>query len=279
MAKGVSYSEAYFRGYREIKLFYRSWSSQGRKLPIIIVHGVGEHSGRYIDVGKYLSGLGHSVYAIDSRGNGRSQGRRGHVSRFDEYALDLKIFIDDLKADNVVILGHSLGGLIATRFAIDYPQKVAGIILSSPVLGLQMKVPLSKKILGYGLQALYPTFTIHDTLIPTNRLSHDEKVCRDYDNDPLVHRVRSARFFSEFMRAMEKTAKEPERLKAPALFLQAGDDRIVSAECVKEFYERAGCTIKSLKVYRDFYHEILNEIEKDVVLKDISLWLDSLPGR
>lgn len=272
------HQEGAFKAHKNIELFYQSWLPQKEKrASIIIVHGVGEHSSRYAHVGEYFSSLGYAVYAFDQRGNGRSPGKRGHVNDFDEYTLDLKRFIEHLLlAGQLFILGHSLGGLITVRFAMDYPQNLSGIIVSSPALGLSMKIPLWQKALSYALNSLYPSFTMIDNGIPSKYLSHDTKVCSAYDSDPLVHRQRSVRFFMEFVKTLAKTFNEPEKLKCPSLFIQAGDDRIVSVERLKEFFRNIPAEKKILKIYPGFYHEILNEIEKDKVFRDIEVWLTSL---
>ncbi len=283
MEREVLHSEKTFKGYDSLGLFYQSWvpvdpsTSSGS---IVIVHGVGEHSSRYAHVGVHFAKLGYPVYAYDQRGNGRSPGRRGHIKEFNEYILDLKCFLEHLSLDEkIFILGHSLGGLIAIRFAMDYPEIIAGIVVTSPALGLSMEVPILKKGLAYTLNLFYPEFTMIDDGILTKYISHDPKVCDAYDNDPLIHRMRSSRFFVEFVKTYRKTAGEPHNLKAPCLFLQAGDDRIVSVEALKRFYGGVSAKDKSLKIYPNFYHEILNEAEKMMVFKDIELWLDSLSSR
>lgn len=283
MEKGpkIVHNEGRFRGYDGIDLFYQWWSPKNSKASLVIVHGIGEHSSRYSHVGNHFSKLGYSVYAYDQRGNGRSAGRRGHIKDFNEYILDLNCFIEYLSLKGKpFILGHSLGGLVSIRFAMDYPEGIAGLIVSSPALGLSMDVPIWKKVAAYSLRLAYPVYTFIDNGIPAKYLSHDPKICDAYDRDPLVHRQRSARFFVEFIKASQKTSTQPQRLKIPALFLQAGDDRIVSVDALVRFYTRVSVKNKALKIYPYFYHEILNETQKDKVFKDIEEWLGSLtPGQ
>lgn len=277
MDRDLFHGERKFNGYDGLKLYYQWWLPKEKRASIIIVHGIGEHSSRYEHVGVYFSGLGYSVYAYDQRGNGRSPGKRGHIKDFNEYLFDLKAFIEYLALkDNIFILGHSLGGLITISFAMDYPEGINGIVVTSPALGLSMNIPIWKKTLLYVMHVIYPEFTMVDYTISTEYLSHDPNVCRGYDEDPLVHRKRSARFFVEFVKACTKTVNEPQRLKIPSLFLQAGDDRIVSVEALEKFYKGVLSKNKSLKIYPSFYHEVLNEIGKEKVFKDIEEWLSSL---
>jgi len=275
----ITHCEGRFKGSLNLDLFYQSWMPQDPKGALVIVHGIGDHSSRYSHVGTYFSKHGYAVYAYDQRGNGRSSGRKGHIRNFDEYMLDLACFIKNLNLSRKpFLLGHSLGGLVAIRYAMDYPEDIAGIIVSSPALGLSMKVPIWKKAVAYSLHTLYPEFTFIDNEISSEYLTHDTAVCKAYDEDPLVHRMRSASFFVEFVKAYRRTLREPRKLKIPSLFLQAGDDRIVSVGALKEFYEGIVIKDKAIKIYPNFYHEILNEIEKNKVFKDIERWLNSLSG-
>lgn len=278
MVLKVKYNEGEFIGSGGIKLFFRSWAPDKPKGTIAIVHGIGEHSARYEYTGMRLAGLGYSVYAYDQRGNGRSEGARGHINNFSEYLLDLECLINNIhgKTDNIFILGHSLGGLVTLRFAIDYPDLIKAIIVSSPALGLSMKVPVLQLILAHGLNKLFPTFTLTDNSIETKYLSHDENVCHAYDSDPAVHKKRSVRFFNEYLKISKKTSGEPQELKCPSLFLAGEDDRIVSTEKIKAFYGGITASKKGLHVYPGFYHEILNEVGKEKAFKDIETWLGSL---
>jgi lysophospholipase len=263
-----------FKGYKDIDIFYQSWVPRHPRAAVIIIPGVGEHSSRYSDVGSYLAGIGCSTYAYDLRGNGRSGGIRGHVTNFNEYLLDLKHFLEHLSFEmKVFILGHSLGGLIAIQYAILHPQGVSGIIATSPALGLKMKVPTWKRALAYALHTIYPLFSLVDDAVSTKYLTHDRRIVEAFDNDPLVNKRRTARFFVEFMRACAKANREAERLKTPCLFLQAGDDKIVSIDTLKKFYHKVSADKKMIKVYSGFYHEILNETGRDAVLKDIGAWI------
>ena len=197
--------------------------------------------------------------------------------KFEEYLLDLKAFIAYLRPPGkVFVLGHSLGGLTAIRFAMNNPADITAVIATSPALALELRVPLSNIILGRLLSFIYPAFVLTDNAIPSKYLSHDPDVCRAYDNDPLVHRARTARFFTEFMKASADTFKHPERLTVPALILQAGDDRIVSPAAAEKFFSRIASVKKFFRAYPGFYHEILNETEKNRVIGDIAGFIECL---
>jgi len=271
--------ESVFKGYDGIELFYQAWLPEKARGSIVIVHGAGEHSSRYAHVGHYFASLGYAVYGYDQRGFGRSPGRRGFIKSYDEYILDLKKFIDRFaKEKNIFVLGHSLGGLTAIRFTMDYPEGITGLVATSPVLGLNMRVPAWKEFLAHALHSIYPAFTLVDDIIPSRYLSHDTCACRAYDNDPLVHKLRTARFFIEYLKTSARTRIEPGQLKTPCLILQGGDDKIASVETVERFFQKISSEKKILSIYPHLYHEILNETEKEKVLRDIRGFLESFPA-
>lgn len=274
MQKDIRHIKESYKGHDGLELFYQAWIPPSPRASIVILHGIGDHSSRYDHVGRHFCRLGYSVITYDQRGNGRSPGIRGHVRSFSEYLLDLKTLLETLHIkEKLFVLGHSFGGLVAIRFAMDYPAYLSGIIASSPAIGLSLKVPIWKKTLAYLFDRIYPEFTFVDNAVPTAYLSHDQKICDLCDNDPLVHRLRSARFFVEFVKIYTKTSAEPDRLSTPCLFLQAGDDKIVSSSATEKFFGAICGRDKTLKIYPDFYHEILNEVGKERVFDDMAAWL------
>jgi len=222
--------------------------------------------------------MGYSVWAHDLRGHGRSGGKRGHVDSFDYYLSDLdhlvRIVKEHERLTKTFMMGHSLGGLVVIKYGERRGTELAGLVATSPLLRLRMKVPGWKKFIGRTLSSIAPTFTM-TTGLDANLLSHDGEVVRQYVNDPLVHGVATARFYTEFLRAEDETFKEAGQLTLPCLITQAGADGIVDPSGTMDFFKKVGSADKTLKVYDGFYHEILNEPGKESVLAEIDTWLSA----
>lgn len=268
-----------FRSADGLKIFYRRYQADSEKARMIIAHGLGEHSGRYDNVIERLLPLGVSIWAPDHRGHGQSDGPRGHIDSFSQYVEDLRKLVEiarDGMPENVKIflLGHSLGGLIALRFAACFPEMMDGVIASSPALGVTADIPAVKAFVGRIMSTLWPTLSLASELdVP--KISHDEGVVRAYRDDPLVHGRVSARWFTEFLSAMEAAGRSAPEIKVPLLMQLAGDDHLTNADTSARFFEALGSDDKTLYVYEDLYHEIYNERaeQKKQVLDDLDAWL------
>ncbi len=276
-APGVDYQERFFNAQDGIRLFFRRWFLAEPKGLVALVHGFAEHCGRYDELASVLGRAGWSVAAMDYRGHGQSGGRRAHIDRFDEYLDDVQAFLDETRRDGFegkpVLLGHSQGGLIAARFAELFPEKISRLVLSSPFFGLAMKVPAPKAWLGKAVSKWLPTFSM-PTGVDPGWLSHDSKVAEAYAADPLVGHHATARWFTEVTRAQDDALCEAGRLQIPLLVLLAGDDKLASVETTRRFYEAAGSADKQIEIYRDYYHEIFNEVGRDHVFDDLTAWLE-----
>jgi acylglycerol lipase len=271
--------EGTFQGARGTQIYYQTWGPSGKPKAIVaITHGIGEHSARYSHVAEHLTRYGFTAWACDFRGHGKSGGKRGHVDSFDDYLADvdqlIQIAKDHYPGIKTFLMGHSLGGLIAPYFAEKNPRELDGLIASAPALAEKMKVPPIKVFLAKTLSRIMPTFTTGTGLDP-NLLSHDQTVVRKYVEDPLVHKVATARWFTEYRRAQNETMQRADKLTIPCLIIQSGADGIVDPSATKEFFKRIKSSDKTLKVYEGFYHENLNEIGKESVLGDIDTWLSA----
>jgi alpha-beta hydrolase superfamily lysophospholipase len=216
-----------------LTIFYRHRPADNEVARMVIAHGLGEHSGRYTHVIDVIVNLGISVWAIDHRGHGQSEGKRGHIESIDQYLVDLQKLINIAKTDmpaemKFFLLGHSMGGLIVLNSVEKYPEIADGVIASSPGLGSGMKVPLIKGTAAKILSRLWPALTF-DNELDSSFLSHDKQVVKAYDNDPLVHRNITARWFTEFFNAMEQTKSDASKITMPVLMQVAGDDRLFDA--------------------------------------------------
>lgn len=268
-----------FQSSDKYKIFYRILLAKEEKARMVISHGVGEHSGRYANVWEHLLPEGISLWILDHRGHGKSEGIRGHVASFDNYINDVHSLVQIARKDlpenmKFFLLGHSMGGLIALTYALHYPAMLDGVIASSPGLGMIVKVPAIKGMLGKLMSTLWPSLTLSNEL-DLSKISHDEQVVEAYKNDPLVHDRVSARWFTEFLSAMENVNKMVENLSIPILMLLAGDDHLVDAKASRKFFEKLKVEDKELHVYDGLYHEIFNakKENRQKPLDDLKNWL------
>ncbi|MEW6724676.1 MAG: alpha/beta fold hydrolase [Bacillota bacterium] len=257
-------------------IFYRVWQPGAPKGIVVIVHGSGEHSGRYQPTASFLAENGYFVYALDLRGQGRSQGLPGHVDRFDHYLDDIGAVLELARQRSTAplfLLGHSVGGLLALTFGLRYPSGLAGVIASGPCLALSLAVPPLKAAAGRLLSRLWPTLRLPSG-IRSRDLASDPEVGRRYSADPLVVRVVSARYYTELEQAMAFVRGQATTFARPLLILQGADDRLVSSPAVREFFQAAGSTDKTLEWYDGAHHELLNDYSGDRVRATILDWLD-----
>ena len=276
---GWQHNEGSFEGTWATQIYYQIWKPSGKPKGILIItHGIGEHSGRYAHVAEHLARFGFAVWAFDYRGHGKSDGKRGHVDSFEDYAADvgqtIRIAKEHYTGIKVFLMGHSLGGLVASYYTEKHPSELDGLIASAPALREKMKVSPVKTFLGRTLSSIVPTFTTTTGLDP-NLLSHDQEVVQKYVEDPLVHKVATARWFTEYRRVQSETMQGADKITKPCLIIQSGADGIVDPSATNEFFKRIKSSDKTLKVYEGFYHESLNEIGKESVLGDIDTWLSA----
>ncbi|MEW6546198.1 MAG: lysophospholipase [Bacillota bacterium] len=264
-------------GARGAELFWQCWRVPRPRGVLVIVHGLGEHSGRYQNVVDALEGTPLSIWTHDLRGFGRSTGPRGHVDSFWDYMEDLDCFLEYIVAMEgdlpVFLLGHSYGGLIALHYALCRPGRLAGLVLSSPCLGLAVRVPPWKHGAGMVLSWLLPRFSMPSGIDP-GLLSHDPQVVERYRNDPLVTDRVSARLYTEMLAAMERVARKAVQLRVPCLLLLAEEDALVSVPVAENVFVRLGSSEKEVHTYPGYYHELFNEQGKEVPLACLRQWLE-----
>jgi acylglycerol lipase len=270
-----------FEGALGVEIFYRSFQASDEKARLVIAHGLGEHSGRYGNVLERLFPLGVSVWALDHRGHGQSKGKRGHLETFQHYLADLGVVLGMAHQDKpdgvkVFLLGHSMGGLIALNFAQNFPELISGVVASAPALGVTVEVPAAKAFLGKVMSTILPGLSMSNGLDDT-KLSHDPAVVEAYRKDPLVHDRVTARWFTEFMSAMEATRQGASSMSVPLLMQLAGDDHLVSADAGRAMFEQVGSSDKTLHVYDGYYHEIYNapQEKRAKVLDDLAGWMSA----
>lgn len=246
---------------------------------MILLHGLGEHGGRYAPIGSFLAENGLESVAPDLRGFGKSGGPKGSVRHFSDYHQDLFIlhsyFVKNRRELPVFLLGHSFGGLVASSYlAFHESPETAGLILSSPLFGLSIHVPQWQYLLGILASYIVPDFRQSSRVKPAF-LTHDEGMLADYLKDPYIYQRVGAGLFREMMRMIAKGKEIAGRIKVPTLVVQAGEDYVVSKNETIKFFKLLKIKDKELTVYDHFYHEVLNEVGREKVITQITTWINS----
>ena len=273
----MKHQEGHFNAKDGIEIFYQSWSLDGQpKAVFLIVHGLGDHSGRYQNYVDYFVPRGYAVYGVDLRGHGRSGGRRGYVNRFDEYLEDVRqlyrLVRESDPGGKVILLGHSLGALVALPYALRYPDDPAGVISSGTAIRDALDVPAWLRSMTGALAKIAPRVALNNG-VKAEYLSHDATIPRAYEADPLVHHVGTIRLAAEVDLVRAELLKRAGDWKLPLLMLHGGEDAICLLSGAQLFYDRVDRTRVELRQYAGMYHEVHNEIGKEAVFKDIEEWL------
>jgi alpha-beta hydrolase superfamily lysophospholipase len=242
---------------------------------LLLLHGFGDHSGRYAHVAAWAVARGFSFWALDQRGHGHSPGPRGHITRFAQFLADVAALRKRAAAElplPQVLLGHSFGGLVVLRYLETAPQGLSAAVVTSPFLALAMHAPAWKVVAARVLADLAPGFGM-STGLDTALLSSDSGVGEAARADPLYHGRMTPQAWREILAAQAAVVAEKDRIATPLLMLLAGDDRILSSAASRAF-AAALPTPADLIEYEAMFHEILNERERDRVLADLGAWLD-----
>ncbi|MGL4368929.1 MAG: lysophospholipase [Spirochaetota bacterium] len=272
------YTQGIFTGKGNIELSYQGWSSDRPKALVVLVHGLGEHSGRYMNIIDSLEGKGVSFFGFDLRGHGRSKGIRGHVDSFMDYIIDLKIFVNKVREEHaglpVIMLGHSLGGAIAFRYALTYQHDLDALVLCSPALISAIKVPQIKTASAQILSSLFPTLNLFNSIDPSF-ISHDEEAVKSYNEDPLVHNLITPRFYTEFTANGEFCLEHANQLRLPLMLIHGTDDQLCDIKGTERTFEESESAEKNFVSFPGLYHELMNETEKErtKVLTLLSKWI------
>jgi alpha-beta hydrolase superfamily lysophospholipase len=273
----IEVEEGYLKSSDDLDLFYRAWRAAEPKAIVALQHGYAEHTGRYHHVAGALARAGFGVFGIDARGHGRSEGVRGHVDRWDNYVDDfdraISQAIDHFGQLPVVVLGHSNGGLIALRHALNRPGRAATYVVTSPFCGLALAVPLVKDLAGRALSRVLPKLSM-PTGLPADAVSHRSEVVRDYVEDPLVFTTTTTRYYTETNAAHEDLMNRAHEIKVPFLFLVAGDDALVDADATEKVYHLLGSAEREMEVFPELYHELLNEDAWTEIMDRMLDWID-----
>lgn len=267
-------TEGHFSGYNNADLFYQTWSIPSPRGTLVVTHGMAEHSESYLRFAEAMNGRSWNVIAWDSRGHGKSDGKRGYVEDFAWFSEDLKLFIDHLKKGKTLkkpfcLVAHSMGGLVLLKTLLNYGAMGASAVsLSSPLLGIAVKVPPAKDFAAKLLRKVLPTFTMANEL-HYEHLSHDQEVVGSYSKDIMRHDKISPALYFGMLETIAEIRAQHLHMTIPLLMQLAGDDKIVSRDASEAFFEKIDAEEKKKIVYEDFYHEIFNESERERVYDDL----------
>jgi len=273
----MKHKEGKFKGYKGLKLYYQEWLPDIRpKAVILVAHGLAEHSGRYKNLVDYFVPKGYAVYALDHRGHGKSEGTRSYIDNFNDYLIDLKTFFDMVRKENknarIFLFGHSLGGTIATAYAVEHQKELTGLITSGALLVASPAVSPVLLALAGVIAAVTPKMGV--TVVDASGISRDKSVVDAYVNDPLVFRGKvPARMGAELARMWKQLPEQMPRIKLPVLIMHGFADHLSDPRGSKLLFERVGSKDKTLKLYDNCYHEICNEPEREQVFVDMETWL------
>lgn len=268
-------------GQDDTAFYVQGWEpdSGNPKALVALIHGLGEHTGRYPHVAQALTEAGYALVGFDLRGHGKSGGPRGHTSSLDAYMQDIRQFFELLKQRYPdiphFIYGHSLGGLLTLAYAIQDGAGLKGVMVTSSALRSPLQKQKAKVAMAKILGSLIPTVTLPSGL-EAAAISHDPDVVQKYIKDPLVHSSTSLGFGKAALKAVDLCFARAKDFPAPLLMMHGTGDRIAYCSGSEEFAQlvrTAGCDV-TLKLWKDMYHELHNEPEKMEVFKFMIEWLD-----
>ena len=244
---------------------------------VILVHGLGEHAGRYDHVARRLNDWGFAVRGYDQYGHGESGGPRGGLTADDRLLTDLADIIDSTrlrmpKGCPLILLGHSMGGLVAARFVSLAMRPVEALVMSSPALDLGLGAV--QKMMVAVLPRILPNLRVANAL-DVDHISHDPAVVQGYKNDRLVHdriSARLARFMADAALAVQAAAPN---WQTPSLLMFAGTDRLVNPKGSRAFAAAAPAKVVTPQCFEALYHEIFNELDAEPVFAALKNWLDA----
>ena len=257
-------------------LWSRAWEPATVRQELVLLHGFGEHGGRYDALAQRLIAQQIRVVCTDLWGHGRSGGRRGDVERFDAYLDDLEAVVATsglVRSARLHLFGHSFGGLLAISLSRRLPGRWASLALQAPLLKLGFAVPRWKEALGRLMGVALPTLSLGNEVDPA-WLSRDPDVGRRYRGDPLAHHRISARAYRSLQGASAAAQRLAGSLAIPTLMLYGTGDRVVSPEACQAFFEGIACE-KRLAVFPGAYHELHHESVAEDVVRQITEWVQS----
>lgn len=267
----------YIKSKDNTPLFYRFYGVESPKGSVLLIHGFGEHSGRYAHVIERLQSEGFQVFCVDFRGHGHSQGNRGDVETFSRYEEDVWAALQHITAHSaakIFVLAHSMGALVSLHLAAKGGLPVDGMVLSCPLFALKMAVPAWKKWASIAAASIVPRARV-STGIKGKHLSSDQRFSMAYDHDPLVLKSLSVRAFYEIYQGCQNSMDLAPSISHALLLQVAGNDPVVDSDAAQQWFNAVDHKKVDaiLKVYPGFLHEIYNEAQRQEAISDVICWL------
>ena len=264
------------------RLFWRAWEVEAPKATFAVVHGLGEHSGRYERFATAMAGRGFSTFAVDLRGMGKSEGARGYVQSWSDWVQDAAALVamvrDRPRAGEVIPLGHSFGGVVVLSAVVREALTAPRFVVSNPALRPKVKVPGWKLAVGRLTSSLLPKLTLSNEVDPA-LVSRDPAVVEAYRADPLVHAKISTRLFTEWTAACSEVYRRAVEIHTPCLVILSQEDRLIDPEGSRRFVQLAAGAPATLREYAGRYHEPFNDLDADQVFDDLAAWAAQAPAR
>lgn len=271
------HSEFTFQSFDNLTLFGQAWIPEHSKAVVMLVHGIGEHSGRYAKLAEDFNKQKIALIAFDQRGHGQSAGKKGHTPSLEAWMKDIENFIQKAKMEiknqantsnlKWFLYGHSLGGIEVLNYILKRQPKIDGAIVTSPAIELAFKPSAVKVLAGQIANLILPSITLHNEL-ELKYLSHDQRVVEAYQNDPLVHDWISARTYASMTEAGQYALAHAAQLNIPLLLMHGSEDHMTSATASAKFTKSAGDKCH-FKLWEGMYHELHNELERGEVIEYI----------
>jgi len=260
-----------------LNLFVRSWRPEGKPRAVVaVVPGFNSHSGYYQWAADQFTSKGLATYAVDLRGRGQSDGERFYVEKFTDYVNDVSSLIELAKSREpglpVILLGHSAGGVVSCLYTLDHPGSVAGLVCES--FAHEIPAPDFALAVFKGISHLAPH--AHILHLKNELFSRDPKVVQAMNEDPLIaHETQPTQTLAEMVRADERLKKEFPQITLPVLIIHGSADGATKPSGSQHFFDKAGSRDKTLKLYQGHYHDLLSDLEREVVMADILRWIDA----
>lgn len=273
----MKHLEGRFKGVRNQEIYYQGWTPESDvRGVLLIVHGLGEHSGRYQNVVDHFVPLGYAIHGLDHLGHGKSEGEREVIDRFEDFTDNLRQFyrmvVDWQPGKPIFLLGHSMGGAIVSDYLLEHQDDFKGAIISAPAVKVGESISPATIRIARLLSRIAPRMGL--LALDAECISRDPDVVEAYVNDPLVfHGKTPARIGAEMLSAMMRITAQASKISLPIIILQGGADALVDPSGARMLYEKASSTDKTLKIYDGLYHEVFNEPERAQVLADVEAWL------
>jgi acylglycerol lipase len=276
MAQTATANEETFDGAGGLRIFLRSWQPEGKPHAVIVIcHGVNSHGGQYAWAAEQFVKGGFTVYALDLRGRGKSEGERFYVENVADYVSDVAGAVRIAKSRDpgvpVFLLGHSAGGVVSSVYALENQAGLAGFICES--FAFQVPAPGFALAAIKGLSHIAPRLPV--LKLKNEDFSRDPKAVEALNTDPLTaDEVQPAITVAALVRADERLREEFPLITLPVLIMHGTDDKATVCHGSEFFYETVGSKDKTLKLYEGHYHDLLNDIGKESVMADIRAWID-----